>query len=92
MRLVQWTDTKGYVRQSFIKDDDPDDMAKKGIRHEPPDVTRIDWDEVQKDLHNELVRRGLISWADVQAQQSTLEPAILAVLKRRLIALYREKV
>jgi hypothetical protein len=92
MRLVQWTDSRGYVRQSFIKDDDPDDMAKKGIRHEPPDLTQIDWDDVQRDLHNELVKRGLISWRDVQVQQSTLGPAIEAVLKRRLIALYREKV
>jgi hypothetical protein len=92
MKLVQWTDSKGYVRQSYIKDDDPDDMAKKGIRHEPPDLSRIDWGEVERDLHNELVKRGLISWADVQAQQNTLGPAILAVFKRRLIALYREKV
>ena len=92
MRLVQWTDSEGYVRQSFIKDDDPDDMAEKGIRHEPPELDRIDWEAVQRDLHNDLVNRGLISWADVQAQQNTLEPAILAVLKRRLIALYREKV
>lgn len=92
MRLVQWTDSKGYVRQSYIKDDDPDEMAEKGIRHEPPDVSRIDWSEVERDLHNELVQRGLISWKDVQAQQNTLGPAIQAVLKRRLIALYREKV
>lgn len=92
MRLVQWTDESGYVRQSYIKDDDPDDMADKGIRHEPPDVARIDWEQVKIDLHNELVSRGLVSWADVQAQQTTLEPVILAVLKRRLIALYREKV
>jgi len=92
MRLVQWTDKGGYLRQSYIKDDDPDGMAVSGIRHEPPDITRIDWEGVQRDLHNELVKRGLISWKDVQAQQSTLVPAISSVLKRRLIALYREKV
>ena len=92
MRLVQWQDNKGYNRQSFVKDDDPDSMAKSGIRHEPPDVSRIDWELVKKDLHNELVKRGLITWNDVQAQQNTLQPAIASVLKRRLIALYREKV
>lgn len=92
MRLVQWTDAEGYKHQSYIKDDDSDDMAEKGIRHEPPDLSRIDWKEVEKELHNELITRGLISWADVQAQQTTLGPAILAVLKRRLITLYREKV
>ena len=92
MKLVQWTDSEGYVRQSYIRDDDPDDMAEKGIRHEPPDLSRIDWGDVERDLHNELVKRGLISWGDVQAQQNTLEPAIAAAIKRRLIALYREKV
>ena len=92
MKLVQWEDTMGYTRQAYIKDGDPDSMAKSGIRHEPPDLSRIDWEEVERELHNELVRRGLITWQDVQAQQSTLIPAVSSVLKRQLIALYREKV
>ena len=92
MRLVQWEDKNGYLRQSYVKDDDPDEMAKSGIRHEPPDISRIDWEEVQRELHNELVKRNLISWKDVQAQQTSLVPTISSVLKRRLITLYREKI
>ena len=91
MRLVQWEDKNGYLRQSWIKDSDPDEMAKSGIRHDPPDLSVIDWKEVQKELHNELVKRDLISWRDVQNQQNTLVPVISNVLKRRLIALYRQK-
>lgn len=92
MRLVQWVDENGYVRQSYVKDDDPDEMAVSGIRHEPPDITRLDWEAIQRELHNELVKRNLISWKDIQAQQNSLVPTISSVLKRRLIALYREKV
>ena len=92
MRLVQWTDENGYLRQSHIKDSDPDEMAKSGIRHEPPDVEQVDWGSVKRELHNELVKRGLVSWRDVQAQQNTLMPTISNVIKRQLIHLYREKV
>jgi len=92
MRLAKWIDEKGYHRQSWIKDDDPDSMATSGIRHEPPDLSRIDWADVERELHNELVKRGLISWKDVQAQQNTLVPLITSLMKRRLITLYREKV
>jgi predicted nuclease with TOPRIM domain len=67
-------------------------MAQSGIRHEPPDIERIDWDGVKRELHNELVRRGLVSWHDVQVQQGTLLPAITNSIKRQLIPLYREKV
>ncbi len=92
MRLVTWEDKDGYLRQAFVKDGDPDSMAKKGMRHEPPDLSQIDWEEVQKDLHNILVQRGLVTWQDVVEQQNSLGPTIASVLKRRLIALYRQKI
>ena len=93
MKLEQWEDNKGYLRQAYVKDDDSLAMAKKsGIRHEPPDLSEIDWGEVQRELHNELVKRGLITWRDVQVQQNTVGPVLMAVLKRRLISLYRQKI
>lgn len=92
MRLVQWTDDSGLLRQSYIKEGDPDSMALKGMRHEPPNLSEIDWEEVQRDLHNALLEQGLITWHDVQAQQNTLGPVIVSALKRRIIALYRKKI
>ena len=91
MKLVQYKEENGYLRQSYIKDSDPDEMAKSGIKHDPPDLSAINWEDVQRELHNELTKRGLITWGDVQRQQSTLAPAIALVLRRRLIALYRQK-
>lgn len=92
MRLVTWEDKDGYLRQAHVKDSDPDSMAKKGVQHKMPDLSQIDWDDVQKELHNILVRRGLVTWADVVEQQNSLGPTIASVLKRRLVALYRQKI
>ncbi len=93
MRLVQWIDERGRKRQAYVRDNDPDDMApKSGIRHEPPDVERLDWERFKTDLHNALIDGGLLSWKDVQAQQNSLLPLLSRHLRRQLIALYREKV
>jgi hypothetical protein len=91
MRLVSWEDERGYVMQSYLPDDASDDMAKQGIPHNPPDLSEIDWMDVERELHNALVAQGLITWADVQQQQTTLVPVIVSTIKRRLLALYRKK-
>jgi hypothetical protein len=92
MRLVTLEDENGYLQQYYVKDSDPDSMAKKGMQHKMPDLSQIDWEDVQKELHNILVQRGLVTWRDVQEQQNSLVPAIVSVMKRRLIALYRQKI
>lgn len=92
MRLVSWFDDNGYMRKAYVRDSDPDDVAPSiGIPHDPPDLSSIDWDEVQRELHNALSNAGLTTWRDVQQQQNSLVPVISTVLKRKLIALYREK-
>jgi hypothetical protein len=91
MRLVTWEDEGGFIRQSYVPDDAPDEMAPSGIAHNPPDLSEIDWKEVERDLNNALVAQGLITWQDVQRQQSSLLPIVTSVMKRRLQALYRKK-
>lgn len=93
MRLVQWYDDDGFLRQAYVRDDDPDELAQiAGIAHEPPDMLSVDWDDVAKELHNELVTRGLITWNDVQRQQAGLTNVITSILKRRLVATYRQRI
>lgn len=91
MRLVTWEDEHGYLRQSYIPDGQPDSAAESGIPHNPPDLSEIDWEEVAKEIHNALVAQGLITWQDVQRQQTTLVPILVAPVKRRIQALYRRK-
>lgn len=90
MRLVEWTDRHGYKHKSLILDSDPDYKAPEGVLQDPPDVRQLDWDEIQRDLHNALVERGLLTWTDVQREQNGLSGAISAVMKNRIVRLYRE--
>ena len=63
--------------------------AQKGILLDPPDLTRLDWEEIVRDLHNLLVKRGLITIKDVNELQ-TLNNTILLVIAPRISELYRE--
>lgn len=92
MRLVRWTDEDGYKHLSWIRDDDTDQDAPGGLPHDPPDVRQIDWEAIQRDLHNLLVERELLTWDDVQKKDGQLFNAALTVLKRPLLALYREDI
>ncbi len=91
MRLVTWYDEDGFLRQAYGRNEDPDEIVQEsGIRHEPPDVRQLDWDELAKELNNLLIERGLITWMDVQKQQDALINTVKTVMKRKLIALYRQ--
>jgi hypothetical protein len=93
MKLVKWYDEDGFLRQVYARDHDSEEVAREtGVVHEPPDLSEIDWEGVQRDLHNLLVQRGLITWADVQKHDNELLSAVKTVMKRQIIALYRKKV
>lgn len=89
MRLVEWTDRRGWRHHAWIRDDDPDEAAPYGVPRDPPDVEQLEWEEIKRDLHHALLDRGLISWQDVQRQQNAVTSALRAVLLKRIIALYR---
>ena len=89
MRKVIWEDRNGYVRASLIRDGDPDEAAEHGIPVDPPNLDRIDWEEVKRDLHNALVRKGLFTYKDVQRQQRGVTASIISVLRKRVIDIYK---
>ena len=89
MKLVQWKDARGFFHLSLLRQDDPNSDAPQGLPQDPPDLSAIDWKAVMRDLHNELVVRRLVTLDDVMRSQSGLTAAILASLKQRLVALYR---
>jgi hypothetical protein len=91
MKNVVWTDEDGYKRVSLLRDRDPDHMAPEGIPLTPPDLSQLDWEEMKRELHNSLVDKKLFTWDDVQREQNGVSSAILSVMKRRMIALYRRK-
>jgi len=82
-------DRQGYKHIYVIRDDDPDEMAEKGIPLEPPDIQQLAWEEVKRDLHNALVEAGLFTWQDVQRAQNKISAITRTLLKRRVVLLYR---
>lgn len=90
MRLVDWTDREGRKHKSLVLDTDPDYKAPEGMLQDPPDTRQVDWDAVERELHNALIERGLITWLDVQREQNGITSAVVAVLKNRIVRLYRE--
>jgi len=91
MKVVEWEDKDGYRHRSMLRDNDPDRLASSGIPLDPPDIDRLDWDKIKRDLHNSLVEGGLSTWQDVQNSQTGLVSSILSVLKRPLIDLYKQQ-
>lgn len=88
MNLIQWTDEEtGYLHQAWMRNGDKD--PTKGIAHDPPDINRLDWDQIKRNIHNALVNQGLVTWEDIQAKQNAIGGIILAEVRKPLIALYR---
>jgi len=92
MKSIIWVDKKGLKHRSVLKDDMDESKPELGYKSDPPNVVEeIDWNVVAKDLHNELVDRGLFTEEDVITQQNSLTGAVLAVLKRKVKMLYKRR-
>lgn len=91
MKLTRWTDATGYERATLLRDGDGDELREAGLPVGPPDIHKLDWEALVRDLHNELMRRGLFNWQDVQRSQNGLTAAVRKIIVKPLIALYRER-
>lgn len=88
-KLIIWTDEGGLKHRSILRDNDPDHLAPAGVPDDPPDLSRLDWESIRRELHNHLVDRGLISWQDVQDSGNGISNALITVLRRHVVGLYR---
>lgn len=90
MKKVVWEDENGFNHHSLINNNMPMSDVQKGLLLDPPDITKLDWEEIVRDLHNLLVARGLKTMKDVNELQ-TLNNSILTVIAPRISKLYREQ-
>lgn len=90
MRLVQWTDSEGYHHLSYVRDNDPDELAPQGVPCDPPDLEQLDWDQIKRDVHNLLVSNRLVDWESVKRAQNGVTSVVNATLRRELLMLYRQ--
>ena len=89
MRTVIHEDERGNKRAYLLRDSDPDHLAPSGIPLGPPDLNRLDWDGLVRDLQNLLVKKGLFTWDDVQRAQNGVTSSIVTVMKRPIIGLFK---
>lgn len=88
-KVAEWLE-RGYIRRAIVKDNDTDEVAKeRGMQIGPPNLENLDWSEIKKDLHNELMTRELYNWRDVQASQDGVSAAVRKIITRRVIELYK---
>lgn len=92
MRIVEYVDKNDYKRRRVVRDNDPDELAKHGQPLEPPDLDRLDWEKLKKQLYHELLSRDLTCWRDVQYSQTGLTSAILATFRKVIKELYKKEV
>jgi hypothetical protein len=89
MRRVIWEDRNGYVRASLIRDGDPDEAAEHGVPIEPPDLDKIDFEEVKRDLYNSLVRQSIFTYEDMRNAQNAIRRAVILALHKKVVDLYK---
>lgn len=90
MQKVKWTDEDGLNHLSLITNNMSYSDVEKGLPHDPPDLTRLDWDEIVRELHNLLLDRGIITLRDIN-ELKMLNNSILKVIAPRISELYREQ-
>jgi hypothetical protein len=89
MRRVIWEDRNGYTRASLVRDGDPDGAAEYGVPIEPPDLDKIEWEEVKRDLYNNLVRQGIFTYEDMRNAQNAIRRSVILALHKKVVDLYK---
>jgi hypothetical protein len=58
-----------------------------------PDLSRLDWEALERALEEELRNRGLLTWQDVRRleRRGQLTQAILVVMRPAVMRLYRRE-
>lgn len=90
MKRIIWEDVNGRPRVSILRDTDPEDKPEIGIPVEPPPIESIIRDAAPE-IQNELVRCGILTYADLTANQNGLTGIVMGVLKRRIVEAYKLK-
>lgn len=88
MKIVTYIDENGFKFQSTIRDTDIDPSI--GLLQSPPDVRKLDWDNLPRMLHNGLVDRKMFTIQDVQNRQAEFNQFVLSLVGKPLFRLYQE--
>lgn len=90
MRYVITVDSKGYKRRMMVRDHDGDEKAAQGIPAGPPDLNRLDWEAIKKEINNTLADQGIFTWNDVNNSQGVGLSLVSTIIKRHVAGLMKE--
>lgn len=90
MRYVITVDSKGYKRRMMIRDTDGDERAASGLPAGPPDLERLDWEGIKREINNALADQGIFTWNDVNNSQGVGLSSISTIIKRHVAGLFKE--
>lgn len=91
MRTVLIEDPNGYLRAYLVRDQDPDEMAEQGIPLQTPGIDGIEWVDVERDIHNALIRRGIFSTKELERSQDKVLGIVSRVVRRHVILKIKEE-
>ncbi len=91
MKIVGWSDNRGYNHKAVVRDSDPESAATLGIPCDPPNLDMLDWDGLKRDLHNHLLDMDLTSWENLVKYDGAIASAISRTFKRPLVNLYKRE-
>lgn len=78
----------GFNYASLIRDNDTDPST--GIIQSPPDLRQLDWNSIQRNLHNALLEHNLLTLKDIQIRQNEFNKIVLSAVGKPLMNLYQE--
>lgn len=87
MKRVIIKEENGELHAFWVKDDAVD--AKYGIPCDPPDLNKLDWDDMRMQIHNQLLERNITTWQDVQREQTAITSIVQSVVKNAIVNLYK---
>jgi hypothetical protein len=89
MKRVTWEDQHGYKHVSMVRDSDGVEAGPKGIPVGPPDLELVDWEEVKRNLNNLLVEMDILTYRDIQRQNSGVSTAVRSVLTSQIVNIFK---
>lgn len=88
MRLVEYRDKDGYKKLVWLKEGNDD--ISLGIPQDIPNVKALDWNVIEKQLHENLLEHNFFTLDDVQSRHSEFINCILSTIKKPIFRLYQE--
>jgi hypothetical protein len=88
MKTIDWVDEKGRKRRSLVKNSDGIEAAPLGIPVEPPDIRKLDWEAVIREIEEAQYNHGMYSWTQAQQEPGAIQECI-NIFKRHFIRFYK---